>query len=80
LNAVGVLTLVGLLTMLVLGRRQRVWLPLGLILLLAVLWIACGGGGERTPTGTPAGTYTLTVTATSTSGLTHSIKLTLIVN
>ena len=60
-------------------------LGLALVLLLAGLWVACGGGsggGGGNP-GTPPGSYSLTVTGTSTSGstpLTHTITLTLTVN
>jgi len=68
-----------ILTSLALGRRRQIWLGLGLTLLWASLWVACGGGGERVARGTPPGTYTLTIT-TSSAGLTHNIKLTLIVN
>jgi hypothetical protein len=78
MQLVGVLAL-AILASLALGRRRRVWVGLGLTLLLASLWVACGGGGERVARGTPPGTYTLTVT-TSSAGLTHNIKLTLIVN
>jgi hypothetical protein len=78
MQLVGVLAL-AILASLALGRRRQIWLGLGLTLLLASLWVACGGGGERVVRGTPPGTYTLTVT-TSSAGLTHNIKLTLIVN
>jgi len=78
MQLVGVLAL-AILASLALGRRRQIWLGLGLTLLLASLWIACGGGGERVVQGTPPGTYTLTVT-TNSAGLTHNIKLTLIVN
>jgi len=55
-----------------------------LVLLIALIFIgvfvSCGGGQQSPPsaTGTPPGTYTITLTATS-SKLTHSTKLTLIV-
>ena len=78
MQLVGVLAL-AILASLALGRRRQIWLGLGLTLLLASLWVACGGGGERVARGTPPGTYTLTVT-TSSACLTHNIKLTLIVN
>jgi len=78
MQLVGVLAL-AILASLALGRRRQIWLGLGLTLLLASLWVACGGGGERVARGTPPGTYTLTIT-TSSAGLTHNIKLTLIVN
>jgi hypothetical protein len=60
-------------------------LPLTGMLLLALLWAACGGGGAAPPPhpGTPAGTYTLTVTGTVTTGsgnLSHDLTLTLKVN
>ncbi|MGD0923108.1 MAG: choice-of-anchor D domain-containing protein, partial [Terriglobia bacterium] len=78
MQLVGVLAL-AILASLALGRRRQIWLGLGLTLLLASLWVACGGGGEHVTQGTPPGTYTLTIT-TSSAGLTHNIKLTLIVN
>jgi hypothetical protein len=63
--------------------RTRLWTPLGAMLLLIVLWTACGGGGGMPGpppvTGTPAGTFTLTVAATG-SGLTSNVSLTLVVN
>ena len=68
------------------GKRRATYL-LGACLLVAMLWSACGGGGNQiihTP-GTPAGTYTLDVGATVTSAatsstLTHDFKFTLTVN
>jgi hypothetical protein len=64
-------------------RRTRLWVPLGALLLLVMLWVGCGSGGGTSgpsPTmGTPAGTYMLTVAATS-SGLTNNVSLTLVVN
>jgi hypothetical protein len=78
MQLVGVLAL-AILASLALGRRRQIWLGLGLTLLLVSLWVACGGGGGRVAQGTPPGTYTLTIT-TSSAGLTHNIKLTLIVN
>lgn len=75
------------------GRDRRVPVlarfGLGLMILLATVWVACGGGGTSgggggggNP-GTPIGTYTLTVTGTSSSGstaLNHEVTLTLTVN
>jgi len=70
------------------SRKQRGRLLYGLVLIcllsVATTWSACGGGsGSSGSGGTPAGTYTVTVTGTYTSGsatLTHSTKLTLVVN
>jgi len=68
------------------GRRRK-WLALLGVLALTIVWPACGGGGSSSSSsgsgGTPAGNYTVTVTGTYTSGsvtLTHSTKLTLVVN
>lgn len=71
------------------GNRQRAWRGLGLLSLIAVLglstlWmLACGGGGNSTPTnpGTPVGTSTVTVAATSagTPALMHQTTITLTV-
>lgn len=51
------------------GRRAWPRLPPrlgGTILILVVLiWIACGGGARRSDPGTPAGTYTLTIAGVS---------------
>jgi hypothetical protein len=67
------------------SRRRQLRLLHGLALpvffCLALAWFACGGGSSSGG-GTPAGTYNLTVTATFASGsttLTHSAKLTLVV-
>jgi hypothetical protein len=60
------------------GRPRATW-ALPVILLLALTWVACGGGPPSPPEGTPAGTYTLAVTATA-GGLSSSTNLTLIVN
>jgi hypothetical protein len=77
-----------LVSLIVASRRRRPALVLAGLLLTALVWAACGGGGmtsNSTP-GTPAGTYNLTVTTTySTSGgqtgeLSHVTKLTLTVN
>jgi FG-GAP-like repeat len=66
------------------GRQWRKLFALLGLLVLVITWPACGGGGgSGSGTGTPAGTYTVTVTGTFTSGsatLTHSTKLTLVVN
>ncbi len=75
------------------AQRRVPFLPrfaLGLVILLAGAWVACGGsagtGGGSTGggnAGTPSGTYTLTVTGThpsSSTTLTHNITLTLTVN
>jgi hypothetical protein len=62
-------------------RRAAYWLAFSLA--IAMLWSACGGGGQVVVTpGTPAGAYTLSVTATVTSTaastkLTHNLNLTL---
>jgi photosystem II stability/assembly factor-like uncharacterized protein len=87
-----VLALIAILVVSDLRRAQRrvPFLPtlgLGLVILLAGAWVACGGsagtGGGGTGggnPGTPSGTYTLTVTGThpsSTTTLTHSVSLTL---
>jgi hypothetical protein len=64
------------------GRTPALqWAPLATTLLVALLWVACGGGSNPpTPSkGTPAGTYSLTVTATS-SGVSKPSTLTLKVN
>jgi hypothetical protein len=59
---------------------------LATVLLLTLVWTACGGGGPSGPVhvpGTPTGSYALTVTATYTSGSTtvaHTTGLTLTVN
>ena len=65
-------------------KRRAAWL-LGVGLLTALLWSACGGGGTTTLPhngGTPAGTYTVDVTATvpTAPNLSHTIQLTLTVN
>jgi hypothetical protein len=61
------------------------------MLLLILVWAACGGGGgfvsTNGPSGTPAGSYSLKVTGTYTSAspesaerLSHEATLTLTVN
>jgi Na+/proline symporter len=67
------------------ARRQlRFGLALGLLAWLLVVQVACGGGGELTPSaplprpGTPTGTFNITITGTSGS-LQHSTMITLIV-
>lgn len=83
------LLLLTTLTALGAARRRplglRAGAPFAAIVLVALLWSACGGGGGGggggNP-GTPAGTYLLTVTATFTSGTTtlkHTQNLTLTV-
>lgn len=58
----------------------------GLLVLIAIGLVACGGGAANSGggnIGTPAGNYSLTVTGTATSNgatLQHTVKLTLIVN
>jgi len=59
-------------------------LPLGMTLLVILLWGACGGGSEAPGdageiSGTPSGTYLLTIVATS-GDLTRSLVVTLNVN
>jgi apolipoprotein N-acyltransferase len=56
-------------------RRRRAGLVLAAVLLLAVIWTACGGE-VHVSMGTPPGTYALKVTATS-GVLTHELTLTL---
>jgi hypothetical protein len=65
-------------------RRRKAYLGLTVSLLLAGLWVSCGGGGgggapPPPQTGTPAGTYSLTITSTA-SGVSRSTTLTLKVN
>ena len=70
------------------ARRYSGALALAGILLLALLWAACGGGGttfRASSPGTPAGSYSLNVTGSySASGpsanLSHTTTLTLKVN
>lgn len=76
-------------------RRSRAWrmsfVLLAAMLVMALAWAACGGGGNFGPNsggGTPAGTYTLTLTGTYTyttgsgqaSTLSESTPMTLNVN
>jgi len=73
-------------TLLAAARKRRAAYLLGVCLLLAMLWCACGGGSStpapKTIPGTPSGTYTMAVTGTgaSTPTLTHTINFTLTVN
>ncbi|HEV2175947.1 MAG TPA: FG-GAP-like repeat-containing protein [Terriglobia bacterium] len=64
-------------------RTRRASLAFAAMMLMVVLWASCGGGSSGTAgnPGTPAGTYTVTVTGTFTGSatLTHTTKLTLIV-
>jgi hypothetical protein len=86
LPLLGLMSLAGL--ALLMARRRRVGLVLGVSLLLALVWVACGGGGLMLTSsggGTPAGTYTLTITGSYTasagdSSLTHGTTVTLTVN
>jgi len=68
------------------SKRAMIWAALGAVVLFAMLWAACGGGGSSTtvmtPAGTPAGTYTLSLNGTYASGagsLKNSTNLTLTV-
>jgi hypothetical protein len=65
-------------------RRYTPALVLAGLLLTALVWAACGGGGMNSSNpGTPAGTYDLTVTSTynSSSGeIRHTTRVTLNVN
>jgi hypothetical protein len=65
------------------ARRARLnALVLAAVLMMALLWAACGGETTNVPpadVGTPAGTYNITVTATSGSAV-HTSTLTLKVN
>lgn len=63
-------------------RRRQMKFLLALLVLSAITWIACGGGGSSPLPilkGTPGGTYTLNVTANS-GGLNHNLNLGLNVN
>ena len=80
-----VCALLGLASLAALARakKRRAACLLGTGLLMAMLWGACGGGGQTVHAqGTPPGTYTVDVTATdaTTSALTHTLQLTLTVN
>jgi len=58
--------------------RRRMRLGFTVLVLLLLLWTACGGGWP----GTPPGAYTLTVTGTATSGsasVTHNVTMRLTV-
>jgi len=75
--------LLGLLTTFT-ARRRRAFLPLGMTLLVILLWGACGSGSETPGDGrgiseTPSGTYLLTIVATS-GDLRRSLAVTLKVN
>jgi len=63
--------------------RLRALTAMGVLALLTLMWIACGGGGSfvaSPPTGgTPSGTYTITVTATS-GQLAHGLTVKLTVH
>ncbi|MFB3921701.1 MAG: choice-of-anchor D domain-containing protein [Terriglobia bacterium] len=62
------------------NRRRRTAIALSVVILMALLWTACGGGGEvGVPNGTPAGSYTLTITGVS-GTTTKTTAVTLIVN
>jgi hypothetical protein len=72
-----------ILLLLMLGKKRRVKLAFGLLVLalLAAAFVACGGGGTTiTPPsgGTPTGSYTATVTGTS-GNLSHSVNVTVTV-
>ena len=62
---------------------RRVLTPAGALLLLALVWVGCGGGGTFVMSppatgGTPSGTYVVTVTATS-GHLSHAVTVQLTV-
>jgi hypothetical protein len=86
LPLLGLVSLAGL--AMLMARRQRVGLVLGVSLLLVLVWVACGGGGFMLTSsggGTPAGTYALTITGSYStsfgdSPLTHGTTVTLTVN
>ncbi|MGA2630827.1 MAG: SBBP repeat-containing protein [Terriglobia bacterium] len=61
-------------------RRYRTSWVLAAMMLVVVLWSACGGGGTAVgvPSGTPAGTYVVTITGTSGSS-THAKTVSLTV-
>jgi hypothetical protein len=62
------------------ARRYRTSWVLAAMMLVVVLWSACGGGGTSVgvPSGTPAGTYIVTIAGTSGSS-THSKTVSLTV-
>ncbi|PYV13937.1 MAG: hypothetical protein DMG21_19745, partial [Acidobacteria bacterium] len=63
-----------------LRSARRAWLVLATALLMALSWLACGGGNlVNAPTGTPAGTYVITISGTS-GTVVHSTTVTLKVN
>jgi len=75
--------LLGQVTMVTL-RGRRAFLPLGMTLLVILLWGACGSGSKAPGDGggiskTPSGTFLLTTVATS-GALTRSLVVTLQVN
>jgi hypothetical protein len=64
------------------SHMRIAFVALGLLMLLSLTIVACGGSTPAHNAGTPAGTYPLTVTGTAGSGAntaTHPVSLTLIV-
>jgi hypothetical protein len=64
------------------SQMRIAFVALGLVMLLSLTIVACGGSTPAHNAGTPAGTYPLTVTGTAGSGTntaTHPVLLTLIV-